>query len=419
MAKQVNQHETRPRNIAKLLFINLLGYETEFGQMECLTLISRATFVEKRIGYLGITNLFSEKSDILMMATHRIRIDFDATDPYLQGVAIQTFSQIATDDMARDLGPQIAELIGKGHSYISKKACLAGIRVIKRAPEHIPIFCQKLDKVMETKNHGLLLCALSLCREIILKDHAQRIFFEKYVPHLVSRLKSLISAQADEYTIHEVCDPFLQMALLDFFRVLLKDSEQVDRNLQSLLENLPQDTRIVKNTGNALLYECAKTIISLNVEPRVKSTAMEIVNRVMGYKDINSLYVSLGLLGHMGTELKQSNFEHHEIVLDALREKDTSIKSLAIKVLVILASQNNVESRIAVKRHRQRAAELPHRGRRRAHQRDHRADLPHHRSQRAEQALASRPDHQGAHSSRQVRERRQHLLSTAAHRGDA
>ena len=153
--------------------------------MECLTLISRPTFVEKRIGYLGITNLFSEKSEILMMATHRLRTDFDATDPYLQGVAVQTFSQIATDDMCRDLGVPIAELIGKGHSYISKKACLAGIRVIKRAPEHISLFCQKLEKVMETKNHGLLLSALALAREIIIKDPSKKTYFEKFVPHLV------------------------------------------------------------------------------------------------------------------------------------------------------------------------------------------------------------------------------------------
>jgi len=58
------QLNNRPRNIAKLLFINLLGYESDFGQMECLNLISRSSFVEKRIGYLGITQLFHEKSDI-------------------------------------------------------------------------------------------------------------------------------------------------------------------------------------------------------------------------------------------------------------------------------------------------------------------------------------------------------------------
>ena len=131
--------------------------------------------------------------------------------------------------------------------------------------------------------------------------------------------------------------------MLQFFRVLLKDTEHIDKNLQSLLENLPAETRIVKNTGNAVLYECAKTILSINVEAKVKKSGMDIINRIMGYKDVNSLYVSLDLLGHMAQQLKTSDFEHLEIVLDALREKDASIKSLAIKVLTLLANQNNVE----------------------------------------------------------------------------
>ena len=45
----------RHRNVAKLLFVHMLGYPTHFGQMECLKLISAATFPEKRIGYLGLT----------------------------------------------------------------------------------------------------------------------------------------------------------------------------------------------------------------------------------------------------------------------------------------------------------------------------------------------------------------------------
>lgn len=156
----------------------------------------------------------------------------------------------------------------------------------------------------------------------------------------------MTTAHQDEYTIYEVSDPFLQIAMLEFFRLLLKDAEQIDRNLQSLLESLPSETRIVKNTGNAVLYECAKTILSLNVDARVKTSGMEIINRIMGYKDINSLYISLHLLGHMALEVKTSNFDHLEIVLDALRERDTSIKALAMKVLSILANQQNVESKL-------------------------------------------------------------------------
>jgi AP-1 complex subunit gamma-1 len=68
-----------PRNVAKLLFINMLGHNTDFGQMECLKLITTANFSEKRIGYLGLTQLYNEKSELLMISKNILRIDLTNT----------------------------------------------------------------------------------------------------------------------------------------------------------------------------------------------------------------------------------------------------------------------------------------------------------------------------------------------------
>jgi AP-1 complex subunit gamma-1 len=137
--------------------------------MECLNLISRDSFFEKRIGYLGITLLFSEKSEILMMATHRMRTDMECTNHYVQAIALQTLASISNDDMAKDLGETVGNLIGKGHSYVSKKACLTGIRMVQRNSELVELYIDRLDKVMGEKNHSLLLSALGLSKTIMLK----------------------------------------------------------------------------------------------------------------------------------------------------------------------------------------------------------------------------------------------------------
>ena len=46
-------NQYRHRNVAKLLFIHMLGYPTQFGQMECLRLMTEANFRHKKVGYLG------------------------------------------------------------------------------------------------------------------------------------------------------------------------------------------------------------------------------------------------------------------------------------------------------------------------------------------------------------------------------
>ena len=67
----------RNRNIAKLLFFNLLGYPTNFGQFECIKCVSSTNFTEKRIGYLGLSQLMDESTEILMMVTQSIAKDLN------------------------------------------------------------------------------------------------------------------------------------------------------------------------------------------------------------------------------------------------------------------------------------------------------------------------------------------------------
>lgn len=68
-----NDNDYRHRNLAKLMFIHMLGYPTHFGQMECLKLIAAPGFPEKRIGYLGLMLLLDERQEVLMLVTNSLK----------------------------------------------------------------------------------------------------------------------------------------------------------------------------------------------------------------------------------------------------------------------------------------------------------------------------------------------------------
>jgi len=155
-----NENEYRPRNVAKLLFIQMMGHDTEFGQMDCLKLITASSFTEKRIGYLGLTQLFSEKSEVLMMATNRIRIDLNNSSNYIVALALMALSEICTTEMCRELASEVLKLLTSGTSYIKKKAALACTRVITKVPEKIEDFAEKCELLMEDRHHGVLVGTL-------------------------------------------------------------------------------------------------------------------------------------------------------------------------------------------------------------------------------------------------------------------
>ncbi|CAN4124257.1 unnamed protein product [Withania somnifera] len=340
-----NDQDYRHRNLAKLMFIHMLGYPTHFGQMECLKLIASPGFPEKRIGYLGLMLLLDERQEVLMLVTNSIKKDLNHTNQYIVGLALCALGNIGCAEMARDLAPEIERLLKFRDPNIRKKAALCSIRIIKKVPDLAENFMNPAAALLGEKHHGVLITGVQLCVDLCkISTEALEHFRNKCTDGLVKLLRDLAnSPYAPEYDVSGITDPFLQIRLLRLLRALGQDDADASDAMNDILAQVATKTESNKNAGNAILYECVAAIMSVKDNGGLRVLAINILGRFLSNRDNNIRYVALNMLMKALVVDSQAVQRHRTTILECVKDSDPSIRKRAVELVYLLVNESNVK----------------------------------------------------------------------------
>ncbi|KAK7386893.1 hypothetical protein VNO78_27252 [Psophocarpus tetragonolobus] len=341
-----NNPDYRHRNLAKLMFIHMLGYPTHFGQMECLKLIASPGFPEKRMGYLGLMLLLDERQEVLMLVTNSLKQDLNHMNQYIVGLALCAFGNICSAEMARVLAPEVERLLHFRDPNIRKKAALCSARIIKKVPDLAENFVKPATVLLREKHHGVLITGVQLCTELCgINSEALEHVRKKCTDGLVRALKDLANSPfSPEYDIAGFTDPFLHIRLLRLLRVLGEGDADASDSMNDILAQVA--TKIVSNKviGNAILYECVQTIMSIEDNGGLRVLAINVLGRFLSHRDNNIRYVGLNMLMKAVTADAQAVQRHRAIILECLKDSDASIRKRALELVCILVNETNVKA---------------------------------------------------------------------------
>ncbi|KAI5306272.1 clathrin associated protein complex large subunit, partial [Ascosphaera pollenicola] len=338
----------RRNNVAKLLYLFTLGERTHFGQIECLKLLASPRFADKRLGYLGTMLLLDENQEVLTLVTNSLKNDLNHSNQYVVGLALCTLGNITSVEMARDLFPEIESLVSTANPYIRRKAALCAMKICRKVPDLQEHFVDKIKALLSDRNHGVLLCGLTVAIEFCLADEEEGSTevinqFRPLVPALVKALRSLTTAgYSPEHDVSGITDPFVQVKILRFFRVLGHGDSKTSEAINDILAQVATNTEASKNVGNAILYEAVLTILDIEADSGLRVLGVNILGKFLSNKDNNIRYVALNTLNKVVAVEPNAVQRHRNTILECLRDADISIRRRALDLSFTLINESNV-----------------------------------------------------------------------------
>ncbi|KAL9579798.1 MAG: hypothetical protein Q9203_006551 [Teloschistes exilis] len=347
--EESGDHNVRRNNVAKLLYLFTLGERTHFGQIECLKLLASPRFADKRLGYLGTMLLLDENQEVLTLVTNSLKNDLNHNNQYVVGLALCTLGNIASIEMSRDLFPEIENLLSTQNPYIRRKAALCAMRICRKVPDLQEHFVEKAKMLLSDRNHGVLLCGLTLVTSLCEADEAEGgeegivETFRPVVPALVRTLKGLASSgYAPEHDVTGITDPFLQVKILRLLRVLGRGDARTSEQINDILAQVATNTEASKNVGNSILYESVLTILDIEADSGLRVLGVNILGKFLTNKDNNIRYVALNTLIKVVAVEPNAVQRHRNTILECLRDPDISIRRRALDLSFTLINESNV-----------------------------------------------------------------------------
>ncbi|KAM0517818.1 hypothetical protein ACHAPE_004796 [Trichoderma viride] len=248
-----------------------------------------------------------------------------------------------------DLFPEIENLISTANPYIRRKAALCAMRICRKVPDLQEHFIEKATALLSDRNHGVLLCGLTLVTSLCEADEeegGEEGIVEKFrvlVPGLVKTLKGLsTSGYAPEHDVTGITDPFLQVKVLRLLRVLAVGDAQTSEQINDILAQVATNTDSSKNVGNSILYEAVLTILDIEADSGLRVLGVNILGKFLTNRDNNVRYVALNTLIKVVAIEPNAVQRHRNTILECLRDPDISIRRRALDLSFTLINESNV-----------------------------------------------------------------------------
>ena len=284
---------------------------------------------------------FTQNTEVILLTTNLLQKELRGAvgggmqGVYEAGLAINCLSNIVTEDLAKDLLPELTNLTSHPQPYLRKKAILCLFKLFVKYPQGLRLSFARLQQCLEDPNSSVISCAVNVITELSDKN-------PKNYLHLAPSFFLLLTQSSNNWMLIKV---------VKLLGSLVPEEPRLARKLLDPLAGIVRTTQ-----AKSLLYESVRTITLCLPYCRKSDGSMpqnvpEIVdlcaNTLLDFvtqMDQNLKYLGLVGFGSLMQSYPRvlSDPKYRPLILACLSDQDVTIRTRALDLLTGMTTRKNL-----------------------------------------------------------------------------
>ncbi|KAJ6340210.1 hypothetical protein OIU77_008047 [Salix suchowensis] len=315
--------QTKSTALQKLTYLNSIHFiDMSWASFHAIECISSPAFSHKKIGYLAISQSFSESTPVILLISNQLRKDLKSGNEFEVSLALDCLSRIGTVDLCRDLASEVFILMSSSKVFIRKKAIGVVLRLFEKYPDAVRVCFKKLVESLEGSDSPIVSAVVGVFCELSAKDP------RSYLPLAPEFYRILVDSK-NNWVLIKVLKIFVKLAPLE------------PRLAKRLVEPICDHMR--KTGAKSLVFECIRTVVTSFTEyESAMKLAAEKIREFLMEDDPNLKYLGLHAISIMAPKHLWAVLENKDVVIQSLSDEDPNIKLESLRLVMAMASESNL-----------------------------------------------------------------------------
>ena len=219
-----NSNEQNVVVVQKLIFLNLMGFDTSWGNFTVLEVMTLEDYSAKRVAYTAAAQMWNNSTDAVLMATNRIQRDLTSVNTLLTSTVLTSIAAFLTPALAAAISQDVISLMTSSKPYIRQKAIMLFYHVCLQYPDALKPGFVTLRQKLEDDDYSVMFSALSVIAELCAHNP------QNFVP-LIPKLHKMLEGSPTNWValrivaiLRMLCsvEPMLPKKLITPFTTLLE-----------------------------------------------------------------------------------------------------------------------------------------------------------------------------------------------------